>query len=127
MRINIRISFSLCLMIIVAFGDNIHSYLSTQRTTTLDHLQSMKDIPHVSYIDGLTLAWFLKWKQTICSQSLNVHTKGVYKIWNFNPNLEKKIHNQYQKTRGSKEWMYVWKMQRMLEKGRDISWNTIVV
>jgi hypothetical protein len=56
MRINIRVSFSLCLMMIVAFGDNIHSYLSIERNTTLDHLQSIKDTPHVSYIDGLTLA-----------------------------------------------------------------------
>jgi hypothetical protein len=43
-------------MMIVPFGDNIRCYLSIERTTTLDHLQSIKDIPHVSYIDGLTLA-----------------------------------------------------------------------
>jgi hypothetical protein len=42
-------------MMLVAFVDNIHSYLSIERTTTLDHLQSIKDIPHVSYIDSLTL------------------------------------------------------------------------
>jgi hypothetical protein len=40
---------------IVAFGDNIHSYLSIERTTTLDHLQSIKDIPHVSYIGMIPL------------------------------------------------------------------------